>query len=183
MKGWIYVLELAPAGRVKVGRTEALARRLAKHLASASFSGGAVTRVMSFAVDDTATAERELLASVAAHPRSVLVHGRETFAGITFMEAVGIADQVVGYRQGRVWADAGEDLRGRCASAMDAAGLTRVSLDHLRTLLGDDAPWTNVDLGRELRRMGVDTSTVHCPVRKRTMQGVKREWLVLRAAA
>lgn len=98
MKGWIYVLELAPTGRIKVGRTGTLTRRLTKHLAAASFAGGEITRVMSFAVDDTEAAERELAAAVGAHPRSTLVHGRETFGGIRFMEAASIADRVAGYR-------------------------------------------------------------------------------------
>lgn len=183
MKGWIYVLELAPSGHVKVGRTEKLGPRLTQHLTTATFGGGAVVRVMSFATEDSRTAERELLAMLAAHPRSYIAHGRETFAGLTFMEVAGIADQVAGYRNIAAWAPDAGDLVGRCAAAMDQARKTRLSLDNLRVLLDDESIQTTRDLGRALRRAGVQPETVWCQVRQRPLSGVKRERLVLASAA
>lgn len=183
MRGWIYVLEIAPSGRIKVGRTETLARRLSKHLAAASFGGGQIVRVLSFMADDPESAERELLAMIAAHPRSSLAHGRETFSGLTFMEVAGLAEQVTGYRTGSPWEPGTGDFLGLCAAALDTAGATRASLDYLLELLGDDGPPTKHDLGRALRRAGAKTSTVWCPARGKTAQGVKREWLTLEAVA
>jgi hypothetical protein len=178
MHGWIYVLELAPSGWVKVGKTETLSKRVARHIGTARFGGGRVVSVLSFAADDMDSAERNLLIDLAAHPGATLVHGRETFAGLPFMEVARLADRVVGYRKGAAWKPE-PDLQGRCAAAMDAAGITRISLNHLRILLGDGGPPNNHDLGRELRRGGCVPDAVRCKHEGRTMQGIKREWLAL----
>src|SRR5690606_20087210 len=58
---WVYVIELAPSGHVKVGRTSKLASRINAHVANAGFGGSSVARVFSVACTNAATVERALL--------------------------------------------------------------------------------------------------------------------------
>lgn len=182
MSGWIYAVEIAPAGWIKVGRSTKVASRLGQHVAAAAFGGGAVVRMASFSAVHPETAERGLLRVLAEHPRAVLAHGKETFTGITFMEVAAIADGICQPVSTQPRTDVGS-LARRCAEVMDEVGVTRASLDHLRRLLLDPGLPTNQDLGRELRRAGVQTASIHCPTEGRSMQGVKRELLGVPALA
>lgn len=93
--GWLYVLELAPSGWVKVGHTAKIGARLTTHIANAGFGGATITRTFSAACGDAETAEDALLAAMHAHPGAALVHGRETFSGVPFAVAAHAADRVV----------------------------------------------------------------------------------------
>lgn len=95
MTEYIYVLRLAPSGRVKVGRSDSLGGRLARHIEAAAFGGGHLDRVFSAACADSVAAERALLKAVSSLPGARIVHGRETFEGVTFAVAAAIAEDVV----------------------------------------------------------------------------------------
>jgi hypothetical protein len=187
VSGWVYVLELAPTGYIKVGQTSKLGARLATHIANASFGGASIARTFSVACDDEGAAERALLAKLHARPDAVLAHGKETFAGVTFMEAVAAADDAFSRRNAAPLARPVssyqrlvEDSRG----IMDAHRFARIGLAPLRELLategaGDDyAALSVVDLGRALRKVNIIPMTVHCPVSRRRMRGIKRTYLL-----
>jgi hypothetical protein len=177
MSGWIYAVEIAPVGWVKIGRTEKLTARLAQHVAAAAFGGGSVIKVASFAVTYPDTAEDDLLAELEAHPGAFLAHGKETFMGIPFLDVVAIAERIVAPPLSPgPWPTDTEIVR-LCAEAMDAAEVTRASLGHLRRLVNAPGIVTNTDLGRELRRAGVTCATVYCREERLKACGIKREWL------
>lgn len=94
MSGWIYVLELAPTGWVKVGRTNKLGARLTTHIANAGFGGASITRAFAVACAKDEAVEKEVLAALPRQPGVTLVHGKETFAGVDFPEAVRVADAI-----------------------------------------------------------------------------------------
>lgn len=185
MSGWIYIVELAPTGHVKVGRTAKLGARLAAHIANASFGGAAVSRTFSVACDDYEAAEKALIAALSRQRGAVLAHGKETFVGVAFTEAIAKADEVVARRNVAPLVQPETTYRrllGDCQAIMDAHAYRRAGLAVLRDLLADAHPhdyegMTVVDVGRALRKIGIVPTTVHCPVSLRTMRGIKREWL------
>jgi hypothetical protein len=186
---WIYIIQLAPTGYIKVGRTTSLGRRLVTHVGNAACGGSEVARVMLFACVDSATKERRLIRAVAELSGATTAYGKETFRGVTFMAAVAIADEIAGSPIQRANCnDSVQSLLAAACEVMDEIASTRMSLDELRRRLTGRWPdlygyLTNHALGALLRRAGVTPMTVWCPARRREMKGVKREWLVLTAAA
>lgn len=185
MNEWIYVAELVPHRRVKVGRTGRLPQRLAAHLSAADMSGCAVARIAAFAVVDAVQAERDLISAIVGRSGALLVHGRETFADVPFTVTADLANAIATaqHTAARQCNEDGAerisaDLLNACLQAMDTAGVAQISLDHLRRSLGEVAPTSNADLGRLLRALGVKPEAVHCPREGRTMRGVKRKWLL-----
>lgn len=89
--GWLYVLEIRPLGRVKVGQTRSVADRLATHARTIG-AGGRIGAVVSFPVRQPRVVERRLLELVRTLPHAVAVDGpAEVFEGITFFEVLAYA--------------------------------------------------------------------------------------------
>lgn len=134
--GWLYVLEIAPDDRIKVGRTSKLGNRLAAHVAAARFGGGSVRRVFCVEVVEPETAEIELIAAVRHQPGAAVVQGKEVFDGVTFERAVRIASDVA---QVRALPSEEESLPtsliADCSTALGDAD--RVALRELRDRLAD----------------------------------------------
>lgn len=181
MSEWLYVIELAPSGRIKVGRTDHPARRVGAHIANAAFGGGEVARMMLFACPGSRMVEQDLIAAVEA-AGGQLAHGRESFAGVTFMAVVAIADDLTrrATRPTPGLAPVVDDLLDRVRAVVTARA---VSLDLLRELLADPTVPDNATLGTRLRKLGLRPTSLYCPDKGRTAQGIRREWLTFAATA
>lgn len=76
------------------------------------------------------------------------------------------------------------DLLDDCREVIDEAGGHNMSLDALRAGLELLRPklyghLDNEALGKLLRGAGVEPKSIYCPAERRTMQGVKRDWIVI----
>lgn len=161
---WLYVIELA-TGHVKVGRTASLPRRVASHLANAAFGGGAVSQVYASACADAQRLERDLLVAVGNLPGVELVHGAETFAGVTFTQAVAIAARLADASTAPAVTSPYPDLVADCRAVLDAAGTGRMHLADLHRVLRDDrraayAFLTVNALAATLRACGIEVGQV-----------------------
>lgn len=189
-RGWIYAIELKPAGCVKVGRTDNLGKRLNDHIGNAHFGGGAVSRTYSVACADSQQAERVLLSHLNAHPSVTVWHGRETFQGLPFETIRELMDGI-----GAISATPNAPLPSgallsACAAVMDENDAQVISLGNLCALLvvKDPAAWASFSprlLGAHLRASGVQPRTVYCanediPGSQRsgsTNKGIRRQWI------
>lgn len=184
MNGWIYVLQLTPSDRVKVGQTVSLTKRLNQHLAAAGFNGGSIDRIGAFAVaDNVGEVERQILDKLSRTTGATVVHGKETFGGLTFDQVSEIINAIIQKHAAPREIVAVDGLAEAAVGVMDRLNVTRLSLDALREELDNPAILTNADLGRELRRAGIYPEAIHCPVRAATARGVKREKVFLAPAA
>ncbi len=91
--GWLYALELAPSGWIKVGRSAELVRRLAAHATAAAFGDSVVVQVAAARTLAPVQRERQLIDAVGALQGAVVVHGRETFAGVAFPDVAALVRQ------------------------------------------------------------------------------------------
>lgn len=188
---WLYVIELAPSGFVKVGRTAKIGARLSQHIANARFGGGAVARVFTTACNNAALCERVLIDTLARKRGVVLVHGKETFAGVTFSDAVEMANKAADVGGARPLVDPPRPTEGQrrtllahCGEVMDGLQVRRLALSLLRDTLAERRPEeyagiSVADLGKAVRTSGLAPSTVWCQASGgRAAYGIKREWIV-----
>lgn len=166
---WLYVLEINPGQRVKVGRTTDLRARLTTHSANVDFGGGEVTQVYTTVCPSSRAAEFELIARLAARPDAEVVMGREMFAGVRFRAAVDLADAIA--RQFRRKVAASDAAAPALPSALLADCLAafgdddRLHLEDLRTRLADAQPGiygrlTVLTMGSALRDVGIRSRDV-----------------------
>lgn len=181
MAGWIYAVELWPAGYVKVGRTTRLGRRLQQHLSAAGFGGAEIVRVHAVACDDVAAAERSALVSLARLPGAAVVHGTETFAGVSFDAACARLDELhhLGREIGEVaWSQTeNATLVSDCRAVLAGCGSAALHLDELAAELRTGRPGrydglTVPRLGALLRQIGVPV--VQVKRHGRNTSGVRR---------
>lgn len=164
MGEWLYVLEVNPGARIKVGRTASLGRRMAAHGSASEFGGGELTKVYAVSCRDAKAAEFELIAAVAAQDGAQVVLGREMFTGVTFLQATELAELIAdGRRPGAQPSPLPTGLISDCRAAFADDARLHIADLHQRVVSADSATYrhlTVLTLGRALRDVGVRTRSV-----------------------
>lgn len=163
---WLYVLEINPGYRVKVGRTTDLRARLTTHGANVDFGGGEITQVYTAICPESRSAEFDLITQLAARPGAQVVVGKEMFSGVRFRTAVNLAESIA--REARRRTEPVFDLLpgsllADCLTAF--AGAERLHIAALRDRLAEVHPeiyghMTVLTLGSALRDVGIRTRDI-----------------------
>lgn len=167
--GHLYVLDLS-TGAVKVGMSTNPRRRVSTHTNTASVYGAEVIRSwISDRVDDPRSAERELLAALNLLYEPVPGSGRETFRGVTYEQAVVLAQVATG-----------ESFR----AAASATGAVDVDPDESprSTLTAEQARERGLSLLRERPDVPAEELAAHCERSVRWANYLRREFRMTNGA-